>query len=111
MKKILAAFIATLAILLGGIAAATPAQAAWGSTADFGALVNAPLTARLITTKMNGTVVYQAYDQVVYDTYRTCPSQSNLHIRYTRNGLTYNLSNGSCLYTTLATYYYITLVG
>ena len=112
MKKFIAVLIAFCTLAIGGLAVtAAPALAINGSTVHFQGLVNAPATARLITTRTNGQTVYLAIGQTTYDVSRTCPSQSNLRIRYTRGAGTYTLNPGACLYPSVAAWYYVTLVG
>lgn len=111
-KKFLAAIVATAMLVVGfGAITSAPAQAVNGSTVHFQGLVNAPGAARLITTRTNGQTVYLAVGQTTYDVSRTCPSQSNLRIRYTRGAGTYTLNPGACLYPSLAAWYYVTLIG
>lgn len=100
MRKTTTAALMAVGLLLGGLTAATPAQAITGSTAHFATVESGiPLTIDFRVVKMDGSFHYLSLGESISDVKYVCPKSSDFLIDYWNPlGNHGGLAPGECLW-------------
>lgn len=98
IKSALLALVMALAVAVGGVTAAAPAQAVMGTSVDFYHIgAGVPSTIDLYNTHMSGATTVQAWGTTSRDVRTTCPKNDNWKIAWVGDGGKFNfLDPGQC---------------
>lgn len=110
IKQIIASALVALSVVVGGVVASAPAQAA-SNTSVYFILVDSPYDADLQVTKMNNTVQRLNVGSTATSVKKICPPTNSykIHLR-TPRGSYVTYAPGTCTNTGLAGRYQVTLI-